>query len=248
MKKDLSNQTAATYKMLRLGLAVLAFVFPPLLWLGGKISAGIPLAGSMSAYYHVSTPPPDLGEPGQGVMRNEFVGILFAVGVLLFAYQGYSRLEDIALNLAGILAFGVALFPMKWPPGGHDDGQFSLHGACAISFFVCIAYVCIWRARDTLPLIKDKTLHDRYLWTYRLFGWAMVAFPALTWLVISQSPANKSTIFFLEAAGIYVFAAYWTVKSHEASRTRVDEKATRGELHNQPHQLTDALRPLPVTE
>ena len=53
----------------------------------------------MSAYYHA----------GQGVMRNEFVGILFAVGALLFAYQGYSRFEDCALNLAGVLALGIAL-------------------------------------------------------------------------------------------------------------------------------------------
>jgi hypothetical protein len=30
--KDLSNQITATYKMLRLGLAVMAFAFPLLLW------------------------------------------------------------------------------------------------------------------------------------------------------------------------------------------------------------------------
>ena len=35
----------------------------------------------------------------KGVMRNEFVGILFAVGALLIAYQGYSWLEDYALNV-----------------------------------------------------------------------------------------------------------------------------------------------------
>src|SRR5687768_11654622 len=135
MKKDLSDQIAATYRMLRLGLAVLAFTFPPLLFVGGLLLGGLPLAGSMSAYYHYHPTkplPPDNGAldqsapipgatdkeiSGQGVMRNLFVGILFAVGGLLFAYQGFSRLEDHALNLAGIMAWGVALFPMNWPEG-----------------------------------------------------------------------------------------------------------------------------------
>jgi hypothetical protein len=63
----------------------------------------------MSAYYHaIDSLYPDQGIPGQGSMRNEFVGILFAVGALLFAYQGYSRLEDYALNLAGVLALETA--------------------------------------------------------------------------------------------------------------------------------------------
>ena len=81
--------------MLRLGLAVIAFAFPLLLWIGGYYLGHLHLAGSMGAYYHaIDSLHPDQGIPGQGSMRNEFVGILFAVGALLFAYQGYSRLED----------------------------------------------------------------------------------------------------------------------------------------------------------
>src|SRR6185436_4551827 len=120
--KNLSNQAAATYRMLRYGLAGIAFAFPIVLWIGGYLRAELPLAGSMSAYYH----------DGAGVMRNEFVGILFAVGALLFAYQGYSEFEDWALNFAGIFALGIAVFPMKWPES--TDSSFSLHGAFAISF------------------------------------------------------------------------------------------------------------------
>ena len=262
MEKNLSNQTAATYKTLRLGLAVLAFAFPPLLFGGGFLLWSLPLAGSMSAYYHyhpIERLHPDKGTPdqsapipadentlGQGVMRNPFVGILFAVGALLFAYQGFSRLEDYALNLAGILAWGIALFPMKWPEG-IKDGLFSLHGTFAISFFACIAYVCIWRAGDTLPLIENAAIRKRYLRTYQFLGWTMVIFPFLAWALISLTPWHKSVIFFVELAGIYVFAAYWITKSHEASKTTVDEKASRGKLRVRPHGLSDVLRQLPVT-
>lgn len=35
--KDLTDQVAVTYKMLRLGLALLAFAFPILLWGGGNL-------------------------------------------------------------------------------------------------------------------------------------------------------------------------------------------------------------------
>jgi len=98
--KDLTDQITKTYKTLRIGLAVMAFAFPLLLWIGGYLLAKLPLAGSMSAYYHASDLLyPDQGPPGQGVMSNEFVGILFAVGALLIAYQGYSWLEDYALNV-----------------------------------------------------------------------------------------------------------------------------------------------------
>jgi len=235
--KNLSNQVTATYKMLRLGLAVIAFAFPLVLWIGGYLRAELPLAGSMSAYYYESG--------GVGVMRNEFVGILFAVGALLFAYQGYSEFEDMALNVAGILALGIAIFPMKWPAS--TGGSFSLHGACAISFFVCIAYVCIWRAGDTLPLIKDEAMRERYRLVYRLLGAAMVICPFLAWTLISLMPLRKSAIFFVELAGIYVFATYWIIKTHEAYKTKVDEKTCRGKVQAQQHGLTDVLRPLPVS-
>jgi hypothetical protein len=244
--KDLSLQGEATYKMLRIGLALLAFALPPLLWLGGSLLGHLPLASSMSAYYHVSDPLNMTGGPaGQGVMRNEFVGVLFAVSGFLLAYQGFTKLEDYALNLAGALAVGVALFPMAWPVSP-DHGPFSLHGFCAVSFFVCIAYVCIWRAGDTLPLIKDEPTRQRYQRTYTSLGWAMVIFPCLAW-ALSRWPRFSSGTFFMELAGIYVFAIYWAVKTRETSRTSVDLKAARGRVRVRSHGLADAFRPLPVS-
>jgi hypothetical protein len=135
---------------------------------------------------------------------------------------------------------------MKWPTEPNDS-SFSLHGTCAISFFVCIAYVCIWRAGDTLPLIHEVTIRKRYLRTYQFLGWAMVICPVFAWVLISRMPSHNSAIFFVELAGIYVFATYWIIKSHEASKTKVDEKACLGKLRVKPHALSDVLRPQPVT-
>ncbi len=246
--KDLSKQIETTYKMLRLGLAVMAFGLPPLLWIGGLVFGDLPLAGSMSAYYHASDPlNPEGGPFGAGVMRNELVGILFGVSGFLLVYQGFSKLEDYALNLAGILALGIAVFPMAWPVTARDSA-FSLHGACAVSFFVVIAYVCVFRAGDTLPLIKDEATRKRYLRTYRYLGAAMVALPLIAWVLLSNLPTYTSVTFVVELAGIYVFATYWVVKSHEASVTGVDRKAARGTVRAKPSRLADTLRALPVTD
>lgn len=179
-------------------------------------------------------------------MRNVFVGILFAVGGLLIVYQGMSRFEDWALNLAGVTAFGVALFPMSWSPTPHDH-VFSVHGAFAISFFACIAYVCIWRAGDSLVLIQKPETKKHYQRTYQCLGLAMVLCPLAAWALISLLPFKKTVIFFAELAGIYVFATYWVIKSREASRTQLDEKAESGKVSAQAQGLAHVFRVLPLT-
>ncbi len=135
---------------------------------------------------------------------------------------------------------------MDWPATA-GDGKFSLHGAFAILFFVSIAYVCIFRAGDTLPLIKDETVRQRYFRTYRALGVAMLVLPLTAWALLTNVPDYTSVTFFVELAAIYVFAIYWVVKSREAATTGVDRKAGRGLVHARPHGLSDALRPIPVT-
>jgi hypothetical protein len=73
----------------------------------------------------------------------------------------------------------------------------------------------------------------------------MVLFPLAAWLFISipEMPFHKSVVFF-EFVGIYVFATYWVFKRSEASKTNLDEKATRGKLIVPPHGLRNVLRPL----
>lgn len=229
--KNFSQHIAATYKALRLGVAVIAFVFPLLLWIGGFFAAGLALEGSMSAYYHA----------GNGAMRNWFVGILFAIGAVLFVYQGFTRLENYALNLAGALAWGVALFPTA-AVNASSTLVSRLHGICAILFFLCIAYVCVFRARDTLSLIKETGKRNAYALTYKLLGAVMVAFPIVAFIFLSILGWNKSVIFVVEAAGVYSFASYWMVKSWEMSETSADRKAARGELKVQ--RQGAAFRPL----
>src|SRR5687768_9199009 len=79
-----SEQAFATYKLLRIWAGVLGILFPLILAVVGYFLAQMPPADSMSAYYHVAGPPPYDGSsvPGNGVMRNVFVGLLFAIGII----------------------------------------------------------------------------------------------------------------------------------------------------------------------
>ena len=76
---------------------------------------GIDLENSMSHYY-VSFPS-DNSSKRAFPMRAWFVGLLLSVGVFLYLYKGLSGNETVALNLVGLFALGVVLFPMNWECG-----------------------------------------------------------------------------------------------------------------------------------
>ncbi|HEX8387488.1 MAG TPA: hypothetical protein VF636_00600 [Sphingomonas sp.] len=192
---------AASYFMLRRGMAALAFALPAILWVGGG------LEGSLSAYYHADG----------GRMRDVFVGALWAIGAFLFLYRGYSTAEDRALDGAGLLAVVTALAPMDWPRHSVDTVTGAVHYAAAIGFFLLIAYVCLFRSGDTLELMRDEARAARFRATYRCLGALMVLLPAAVWAVhrLLPRPDEPVALFFVESAGVWVFAAFWMVKSRE---------------------------------
>jgi hypothetical membrane protein len=238
MSRTIDQQIKSTYFALRVGAAAIGFALPLLLWGGGKV-AGITLRDSMSAYYWATPAQPcPCGEnpdhscitngsevnlsftPSMkekslvpGTMRNLFVGLLFAIGTLLYVNQGHSRKEDVALNFAGLLALGVALFPMPWNCYHHS---FSLHGFCAVCFFLCIAFVSAICSRDTLALIQDPKVRARYRNTYVILSLAMIASPIAAY-AFNFITLQHSYVFWAELFGIYAFAAYWCVKTKEMS-------------------------------
>jgi hypothetical protein len=210
---------AASYFWLRVGLASLAFAFPILLW----FFAGGELLRSISIYYHA--PSGQSGLLGREP-RDVFVGILCAIGAFLYLYKGYKWQENVALNVAGIAAAAVALFPTD-PSAG---GPVTLHGAAAIAYFLCVAYVCLFRARDTLALVADPGARRRYGAGYKTLGAAMVLLPAAVAAIhgVHRLAAEAGgMVFWLELAAIYVFAAFWTVKSLEIRRIQRQRRDSR---------------------
>jgi hypothetical protein len=263
---DLSAHMLSTYQSLRVVLVVIALIFPWLLWIGGYYVSRqrVELQHSISAYYHAnemtrtelalraSARRDGLDRKdvpiisGLGALRNWFVGALFAISALLAVYKGFRPAEDLALNLAAVFAALVALFPSQWV----DDPKPSiLHGTFAVLFFLCIAYVCIFCASATLPLVRDAGRRAHFRRFYKLVGWTMVASPVLAAVLNMFLARGAAYIFFLEAVGVYAFAAYWLVKTIEIRETKADRKAASGELQLAPGTgPADAVRELPVTQ
>lgn len=220
--KDLKYHILRSYISLRIGIAAIAFFFPILLIIGGLFYADIEIQDSLSAYYHA------IGFH-QRSMRNWFVGILFAIGVFLFLYRGYSNFENYILNLAGIFALCIALIPMQWGCTDNCD-KFSWHGLFAIAFFLSIAIVCVFCASDTLHLISNPVVRKRFRRFYHLIGIMMVASPVIAYALTVIFNQYKQYTLYIEIVGIYTFACYWIVKSREIVITESELHALDGTL------------------
>lgn len=250
---DLPGHITATYINLRVGIATIAILLPFILWFGGNILFSLPLQESMSAYYHASDGDRLFDEAMKvhyppGDMRDVFVGLLITVGAFLYLYKGITNLENIALNLAGICLVGVALFPTE---AGVSGFKLTLHGTFAILFFLAIAYVCIYRAADTLYLIKEKAKAKRYKLVYKWLGIGMIASPAIALVLtmtLQRGPEITSWLFVAEAVGVIVFALYWITKSREIILTNSERKAIEGKLRIRPLQAKDLFKKAEVVK
>ncbi len=229
--QELRDHIARTYRSVRIGTAVIGAALPLLLWVGGYLGDAESLRASMSAYYY------------SPVMGDWFVGGLVATGALLYLYKGFSTAEDWLLNAAGVLVIGVALVPTV-PASASQDAGFSWHGTLAVAFFICIACVCIFRASDTLSLIRDTAVARRFRVVYRLLGAGMVASPliAVVFTLVFRSTTNESPlVFFVEAVAVWIFATYWLTKSWELRRTRAEQLALERKLR--PASIATAAAP-----
>lgn len=229
---DLQKHISGTYFSLRVGMGVLAVALPLALWLGGRIGDNEALRCSMSAYYFSPT------------MRDKFVGLLCAIGLFLYLYKGFSRHENWALNIAGVFAVLIALVPTS--PDCVGGNAIGLHGVFAVLFFIAIAYVSVFRAADTLSLIKDPREAERLRKVYRGLGVLMVVSPLVAVVLASSlhpgSP-KRSLIFFVETVAVLTFAAYWLVKSRELNATDAEKLALERQLQPASPPPTGVERP-----
>ena len=220
---ELQEHLLWTYYGLRVGLAAIGIALPILVPGAGAVLHEVGLENSISAYYH--------SDPRLSWLttRDIFVGGLIAVGACLYLYKGFSNKENIALNLAGIFAVFVALLPTA--ATGEPGGLVSkLHGTAATLFFLCIAYVSLFRSRDTLYLLPAAK-RRRYRQLYVSTGVAMIASPAAA-LVLSLAPSSRmsTAIFWVETLAIWWFAAYWIIKTREMRESSAERRALDAEL------------------
>ena len=222
---ELQAHMAGTYYTLRLGLAVIGISLPIVLAFTGRALHDVALERSLSQYYLSATRVPFL------TTRDLFVGGLFAVGACLYLYKGFSTKENVVLNFAGLFVTLVALLPTAVAPSTYAI-IVTLHITFAVLFFICIAYVSLFRSSDTLDLLPSDDDRKKFRRWYLGTGGFMLASP-LAAIVLSRTldpESGHTLIFWVEAFGVWAFAAYWIVKTFEMRRTNAEKRALDAEL------------------
>lgn len=168
---------------------------------------------SISAYYFSN-------------MQDYFVGVLFAIGCFLITYRGYARQDNLITTAMGLAGFGIAVFPADALVSDipANLGVFGLaypvsrilHGICAATFFILMAYLAYFvftkSHRPPAAMTAAKKIRNGI---YRLSGAAVAGATisiALVELLAPDFAQGSSIVFWLEALALMFFSLAWLVK------------------------------------
>jgi hypothetical protein len=182
------------YRALRLMMGIIAFVMPFLV----TVIAQAQLT-SISASYHTPA-------------RDYFVGLLFVVAALMFAYNGHTSKESLASKGAGLSAVLVALFPTSSVACVSSQSSI-IHGIAAITLFLILMYFCFGPFRENTKGKGGKKGIRAKL--YFLCGMVMLAAMLaglISKLVFSCQTVNDWNItYWVEAVALGAFGLAWIV-------------------------------------
>lgn len=195
-----------SYLSLRRIVGVIGISLPFVLAIGNLLLGSNGIEKTMSAYYHTR-------------MGDVFVGSLFAIAVFLMTYQGWDWRDNLAGDIAGISAIGVALFPVAPELDTLTMTQIVcdlLHAAFAALFFFALAYFCLVLFKKFSPDQPPTAAKLKRNQVYTVCGYAIVICVVLIgvqyvlmhlgWL------AELRFVFWLEALAIVAFGVSWFVK------------------------------------
>lgn len=180
------------FHQLRVLTGIFGIMFPIAVVLGNCVWGDHMLHASLSEYYYA------------GHSRDVFVGMLCAMGTFLLCYRGYPGTsiftdEQWRGIIAGLSAYGVALFPCRdyrdihYPCAGvlflilgsfaffqftktRSGWRRNLYRTCGIVIFLCVALLALYR-------LPGHFIFDRYPYLFTaLESFAVWAF-GIAWLV-----------------------------------------------------------------
>jgi hypothetical protein len=202
---DGDDGVVVSYLTLRRVIGVLGVALPVVVALWGfAICHCHALQPSISDYYALRT-------------RDAFVGILFTIGWFLFTYHGYDRRDDIAGNVAGVFALGVALFP-----NSGSATERNIHFASAVAMFLTLAYFSLFLFTKSAGNPTPQKLQRNRV--YRACGIIMLVCIALIGLtysaLLSSVTSSLKPVFWLESVALWAFGFSWFVKGETLWRDK----------------------------
>src|SRR5260221_2566290 len=130
------HSLALGYLGLRRMIGLIGILLPIVLIVGRMLFESPGIKDSISVYYY-------------SVMRDVFVGSLWAIAVFLFSYR-YDSWDDFLGDVACVAATGVAIFPTA--PDKATGQQIAIgwaHGVFAACFLLALATFALWIFRKT---------------------------------------------------------------------------------------------------
>jgi len=198
-KSEDSSIHLHSYLSLRKAVGWIGILLPFVLVSGHIILfGGDHLLHNLSVYYHTG-------------MRDLFVGAICAIALFLFFYRGYDRWDNIAANLAGFFALGIAFFPTV--KEGQWDWVAKVHFYSAACFFVILAFISLFlftrgEKRPTGRKLKRNII-------YRACGITMlVSLVAIEiYFLLSDSNYEESRfVLIAETVTLMAFGISWLTK------------------------------------
>lgn len=196
-----------------LGIGILAFTLPLIVWLMAHPSPPCLKNGmlhSISAYYHTNA-------------RDVLVGMICAISFCFLAYNGYSKVDKIASKIAAFSALGVALIPTAIFKGEYDcipsDGtciREYIHLACAVILLLTMAFfsIKIFTHREVGGSIAPQKKFFYLFWGYSiLVSLGLIALYVIFLKEAFPITATWHPIFWLETVCFFSFGCSWLLKS-----------------------------------
>ena len=216
MNKTTANDSRLiiSYLTLRKSIGLLGITFPFVLVFGGFV-INEEVQSSISYYYHTS-------------MRDIFVAVLCIVATFLLAYKGYEKKDDIAGNIAGFSAFGVAMIPTTVENGATSTQEWlgSIHLLFAFVYFCSIAYFCLFLFTKSDGTVQTARKKQRNV-IYKSCGYIIIACLALIGVHgllpddIRASLSRIDPLFWLESIAIVAFGFSWLCKGEAILKDEV---------------------------
>ncbi|WP_372715590.1 hypothetical protein [Novipirellula sp.] len=225
---DKTNALVLSYMGIRRAIGVSGFLLPIVLGPVGWLLFGIDFQDNISSYYHTG-------------LRDIFVGTMCSIGIFLFCYRGYDRIESWTANLGCVSALGVALFPLD--PNSDPLYQKSLigylHSISGGVFFLTLATYSLFHFPSSKANNREMEPHETERnFVYRASGVViLLSMAAMGGYLFLISPEWKRTLneynflFWMEWIAVWAFASAWLTKG----RTIIADIAV--DLMAIPHQL-----------
>jgi hypothetical protein len=202
-----------SYLAMRRLIGVLGILLPIVVVFGGFTHGEPTLQGSISGYYYTN-------------MRDFFVGILSGVALFLISYKGYERIDDIVVNMSGIFAMGMVLFPTAMYSGKtervgifliNDGVSGTIHLIFGTLFFLALSYNSMYLFTRRHPGVMGKEKKRRNI-IYRTCGIVMLVaiFCITIYTVFLRETflASSNPVLILESVALLAFGVSWLVKGN----------------------------------